>query len=229
MRSRLLKAALSIVWLTTSVWAQRGGVSAGHAGFQGHPGFSRGAPLVAGRSAARGFAGTTSRGAPFRGGFGTRFGFHHRFFHNRFHRRFFAGFPGWWYYPYLGYPGYYDYPSYNQDASYDDARISEDLHAELQQERYDIDRLRDEIERLSEQRQPAPKTELKEPKDDIHSLTVLVFRDKHTEEVQNYAIIGQTLWILNEARARKVPLADMDVPATIKANDERGTDFKVPR
>ncbi len=56
-----------------------------------------------------------------------------------------------------------------------------------------------------------------------------MFRDKHTEEVQNYAIIGQTLWILNEEKAMKIPLADLDVPATVKANDERGIDFKVPR
>jgi len=58
--------------------------------------------------------------------------------------------------------------------------------------------------------------------------TELVFRDKHVEEVQNYAIVGQTLWILSGQRARKIPLTELDIPATKKANDNRGVDFQLP-
>jgi hypothetical protein len=58
--------------------------------------------------------------------------------------------------------------------------------------------------------------------------TELVFRDKHTEEVQNYAIVGQTLWVLSVQRARKIPLAELDIPATKKANDDRGVEFQLP-
>ena len=57
--------------------------------------------------------------------------------------------------------------------------------------------------------------------------TVLVFRDQHREDVQNYAIVGTTLWSFSSPR-RKVPLAELDLPATVKANEERGVDFKVP-
>jgi len=32
--------------------------------------------------------------------------------------------------------------------------------------------------------------------------------------VENYAIAGQTLWVFTEQRARKIPLADLDIPAT---------------
>jgi hypothetical protein len=57
---------------------------------------------------------------------------------------------------------------------------------------------------------------------------VLVFRDKHTQEVQNYAIVGKTIWVFDETRAAKFPLADLDIPATTKANEDRGIDFKTP-
>jgi hypothetical protein len=57
---------------------------------------------------------------------------------------------------------------------------------------------------------------------------VLVFKDGHTSEVHNYAIIGTTLWNLSESSARKIPLSELDLDATIKANDDRGLSFKVP-
>jgi len=58
--------------------------------------------------------------------------------------------------------------------------------------------------------------------------TVLVFRDQRKQEVQNYAIVGQTLWNFAPQHTQKIPLSDLDLPATTKANDERGVDFRVP-
>jgi len=46
--------------------------------------------------------------------------------------------------------------------------------------------------------------------------------------VQNYAIVGQTLWNFAPQHTQKIPLADLDLPATTKANDERGVDFRLP-
>jgi hypothetical protein len=57
--------------------------------------------------------------------------------------------------------------------------------------------------------------------------SVLVFRDGHQQEVSNYAIMGQTVYVFDK-RTQKVALADLDVPATIKANDDRGLEFKIP-
>jgi hypothetical protein len=57
--------------------------------------------------------------------------------------------------------------------------------------------------------------------------TVLVFRDGHQQEVSNYAIMGQTVYVLDE-RTQKIPLANLDVSATVKANDDRGMEFKIP-
>ena len=58
--------------------------------------------------------------------------------------------------------------------------------------------------------------------------TVLVFKDGHQLEVENYAIVGSTLYDLTEGRRHKIPLSDLDLDATTKQNDERGVDFQVP-
>src|SRR5690242_13162202 len=57
---------------------------------------------------------------------------------------------------------------------------------------------------------------------------VLVFRDGHQLQVQNYAIVGDFLYDFTPGHARKVPLSQLDLPATAKANDERGLDFTLP-
>jgi hypothetical protein len=56
----------------------------------------------------------------------------------------------------------------------------------------------------------------------------LVFKDGHRQEVQNYAIIGQTIWVLNEQQAKKVPISTLDVNATRRANQDRDVDFALP-
>ncbi len=58
--------------------------------------------------------------------------------------------------------------------------------------------------------------------------SVLVFRDGHQQEVSNYAIMGQNVYVFDKG-SRKIALADLDVPATIKANDERGLEFNIPQ
>jgi hypothetical protein len=57
--------------------------------------------------------------------------------------------------------------------------------------------------------------------------TALVFKDGHRSEVLNYAIVGDTLFDF-DSRRRKIPLGDLDLPATHKANDDRGVDFQIP-
>ena len=58
--------------------------------------------------------------------------------------------------------------------------------------------------------------------------TVLVFRDGRRLEISNYAIVGSTLYDLSDGRVRKVALAELDLPATSKQNDDRGVDFQLP-
>jgi hypothetical protein len=56
----------------------------------------------------------------------------------------------------------------------------------------------------------------------------LIYRDGHKTEIENYAILGKTLWIFTDQRTRQVPLADLDLAATQRANDDRGVEFVAP-
>ena len=58
--------------------------------------------------------------------------------------------------------------------------------------------------------------------------TFLVFKDGHQLEVANYAIVSQTLYDLTPGHPRKIALADLDLPATEKQNDDRGVTFQLP-
>jgi len=62
---------------------------------------------------------------------------------------------------------------------------------------------------------------------------VLVFRDGHQEEVKSYTIIGHTLYAKDDYWAsgswtRKIEFANLDVPATLKLNEEHGSKFTLP-
>jgi hypothetical protein len=60
--------------------------------------------------------------------------------------------------------------------------------------------------------------------------TTLVFRDGKRVETQNYAIVGNTLWLMaDNGHMQKVPLSELDREATLKSNGERGVDFRVPQ
>jgi hypothetical protein len=58
--------------------------------------------------------------------------------------------------------------------------------------------------------------------------TILVFKDGHQVEVANYAIVGSTLFDLTAGHRQKIALADLDLTATAKQNDDRGIDFQLP-
>jgi hypothetical protein len=58
--------------------------------------------------------------------------------------------------------------------------------------------------------------------------TTLIFKDGHQLEVNNYAIVSQTLYDLTPGHARKIALADLDLPATQKQNDDHGVVFQLP-
>jgi hypothetical protein len=62
---------------------------------------------------------------------------------------------------------------------------------------------------------------------------VLVFRDGHREEIGKYLINGSTIYANADywsggAWTRKVQIAELDVPATLKLNQERGAKFSLP-
>jgi hypothetical protein len=58
--------------------------------------------------------------------------------------------------------------------------------------------------------------------------TVLIFKDGHQSDVINYAIVGDTLFDFGAGRTHRILLADLDLAATRKANDDHGVDFQIP-
>jgi hypothetical protein len=71
----------------------------------------------------------------------------------------------------------------------------------------------------------APAVRPQPPPEEKPLPAVLVYRDGHRAEVENFAILGKTLWVFGKQTTRRIPLADLDLDATQKANDERGVDF----
>ena len=207
-------------------------VGGGHigGGFHGNPAFSRGfsrTPRSGFRS--RAFAG--------HGSFRTDFGFRNRHFRDHdFDDRFrfrtrggaFWGYP-WWY------SGFYDpYWWWDDHSSYDDDYSRDrEIAMEMDQQSLAEQRMLRQEEEEGDQdayaspRRSQPAQESSNPAPIIPA-TILVFRDQHKQDVQNYAIVGQTLWDFESQRTQKIPLSDLDVQATIKANDDRGVTFRVP-
>jgi len=140
---------------------------------------------------------------------------------------------GYPWYPGYRYAGYYDpywwwdsSSSYNYDE--DQARelaLADEMNAASLEEQ----RLREQEDRDRDQdlyaRRPQPREEERAA---AGPATALVFRDQHVEEVRNYAIAGGMLWVVNEQTSKKIPLAQLDLPATVKRNEDRGVDFQVP-
>lgn len=62
---------------------------------------------------------------------------------------------------------------------------------------------------------------------------ILVYRDGHTEEVSSYSIIGRSIYTKANywstgAWTRTIPIADLDIPATLSQNEKRGVKFEFP-
>jgi hypothetical protein len=145
------------------------------------------------------------------------------------------------FYPYGAYPyayGGYGWPFWWgwDNSSYDDSRDNDrgPYNDAQYQTAAEINRLADQVEELRQDRYnqpasapaaPAPRPEAKLEQD---LPVVLVFLDRHIQEVKNYAVAHEMLIVLDGGRRTKYPLADIDLAATMKLNDERGVDFEVP-
>ncbi len=79
---------------------------------------------------------------------------------------------------------------------------------------------------------PSPKKSSEEDppaaQPDDSPATVFIFKDGHQFETKNFAIMGQTLYDLSGSTVKKVQLNDLDSAATLKANDDRGIQVKLP-
>lgn len=136
--------------------------------------------------------------------------------------------------PYASYP-VYSMPLYD-DSSYSSREDTEQLqraNAQVSDLTNQIEQLRDELQQMREEQSapravpPAPQP-VEAAKQEPAVSTTLVYRDGHRSEVENYAIVGNTLWVFNDQRRKKIPLAELDLQATQQANEDRGVDFLPP-
>ena len=254
MRRLVLVAALVSALAVVPALAQRGGIHggfSGHGGFGGHGSFGghvRGGASFGGMRERSGFHNPGFRRPALRSSGvgnpafarrrlnqdhflhnrrfrGSRF---HRFDHDRDDFRFRFGFRncfgfncGWGW----GWPWWWDSDSsYDQDQERDPEFADEMNRQSLEEPRERRQEDQDSYARSG----PQPRSREDARADPPAPSTVLVFRDQHRQEIQNYAITGTTLTAFAPQRTQRISLADLDIPATTKANDDRGVDFRVP-
>lgn len=86
--------------------------------------------------------------------------------------------------------------------------------------------------RPSKRKSNASASDLGQTRGELPS-AVLVFRDGHKEEVSSYTIVGETMYTKADywttgSWTKKVQLGDLDLPATLSLNKERGVKFALP-
>jgi len=162
---------------------------------------------------------------------------------------FYYGYPyaAYSYAPYYSYPypyTYYAAPSYpvaytsdsnsNYQATQQLSQDVNELKSEVRDLRDTNDQLRYEINKRATPQQPQsyayPRPPVSDavPRENEAPPTLLVFKDGRRIEANNYAVVGQTVWILNSQQAQKYPLAQLDVEESRRLNAERGIEFTVP-
>jgi len=157
-----------------------------------------------------------------------------QFFSQRRHRNrgFDSGFASPFYGDVVAVP--YAYPVYVNDTEVDDSMEEEDYRGGptifdrrgLGPSQYS--RLERRGQDEEDFRAAAPSQPASHAEEANQPRTVLVFKDGRQLEVLNYAIVGSTLYDLSNGLTRKVALAELDLPATVKQNDDRGVDFQLP-
>ena len=148
--------------------------------------------------------------------------------------RSFGSFASFGAYPFYSYPLITDSSSedYSDAAARQMAQQTAQASAQASDLTAQIEQLREELQQLRQQQSsPAPSAsapvqtaKAEEPS----TPTTLVFRDGRRSEVENYAIVGNTLWVFSDQRRKKIPIAELDLKATQQANADQGVDFVLP-
>ncbi|MGO8788216.1 MAG: hypothetical protein ACLQVL_12655 [Terriglobia bacterium] len=142
-------------------------------------------------------------------------------------RQYYSGRAAWGFEPV--YPGWLPTTGYtSDDTAPPPAEPQQDAQLAAQ-----VGNLATEVEMMREdqaQRQSrgVPSAEPPAATEEKPPTTLFVYRDGHQMEVQDYAILGSTLWVFSDQRTRQISLADLDLGATKRVNEERGVDFTAP-
>lgn len=62
-----------------------------------------------------------------------------------------------------------------------------------------------------------------------HPPVTLVFNNgRPSEKISSYVLTGSSIFVAEPGHQRKIPIADLDLPATIEQNRQAGVDFELP-
>ena len=130
-----------------------------------------------------------------------------------------------YYYPFLGYSdtGYasssYDPPP-AQDSSLENMMAAQGTLS------HQVQILSDQIEQLrnAQQRGAVPGNEDPQQATPQTAITV-VLRNGQQIQVQNYAVMNQTMWDFTRQPARKIPVSSIDIAASTSATEAKGAEF----
>lgn len=76
--------------------------------------------------------------------------------------------------------------------------------------------------------EPAPIAEVPSTPESPESVTLIFNNGQPPEQIQNFLATRTTLTVIDGTRRRDIPIAELDVPATVKANRADGIDFSLP-
>jgi hypothetical protein len=141
-------------------------------------------------------------------------------------RQYFSGRPGWGFEP--TYPYWMPSTGYeSEESSSPSIQPEQDpLAAQVGNLTAEVELMRQEQAQSSTHGAPTPAAP--PPSEPPPPTTVFVYRDGHQMEAQNYAMLGNTLWVFSDQQTRQFPLGDIDLTATERVNEERGVDFVPP-
>jgi hypothetical protein len=142
--------------------------------------------------------------------------------------------------PFSSFLSFASYPLYSMplydESSYNSSRDTEQLeraNAQVSDLTHQIEQLREELDQMRQQQSSprsvaAPPPPADDAKVEPPVPTTLVFRDGRRSQVENYAIVGNMLWVFNDQRRTKIPIAELDLKSTQQVNEDRGIDFAIP-
>jgi hypothetical protein len=83
-------------------------------------------------------------------------------------------------------------------------------------------------EQYSSEPQPSAEPAAR-PEPEPLAATTLIFKDgRSPEAIRNYIATRSTITVIDGPRHHDIPVADLDIPATVKANRDSGVGFQLP-
>jgi hypothetical protein len=131
-------------------------------------------------------------------------------------------------YDYPDYAGcsYYDDSTYYGDSAYANQAVGPPPPADYPQEAYAAPPVDQSEAAQGDAYRPAYQPPQPEP--EAEDAVTLVFKDgRPSEQIHNYMLTRTTLYV-QDAPRRMIPVADLDLAATMKVNKDAGVDFQLP-